>query len=86
MTRQIKLLIFFLNQSIVDIKIIFKKLICLQLCSFIVLYMSYIYSIVYVVLYLNEGGSYTDSPDWMKNKKATLMLSIKNIINSLNTL
>ena len=63
-----------------------NELVCLQLCSFIVLYMSYIYSIVYVVLYLNEGGSYTDSPDWMKNKKATLMLSIKNIINSLNTL
>ena len=34
----------------------------------------------------NCGGSYVDSPTWIKNKKATINLSIKKIINAFNTL
>ena len=34
----------------------------------------------------NCGGSYVDSPNWIKNKKATINLSIKKIINAFKTL
>ena len=34
----------------------------------------------------NCGGSYVDSPNWIKNKKATINLSIKKITNAFNTL
>ena len=30
----------------------------------------------------NRGGSYIDSPDWIKNKKATINLINKKIINA----
>ena len=35
---------------------------------------------------LNCGGSYVDSPDCIKNKKGTIIASIKKITNVLNTL
>ena len=31
-------------------------------------------------------GSYTDSPDWIKNKKATINHIIKRILHAFNTL
>ena len=34
----------------------------------------------------NLGGSYIDYPDWIKNKKATINLINKKIINVFNTL
>ena len=34
----------------------------------------------------NRSGSYIESLDWTKNKKATTRLSIKKIISSFNTL
>ena len=34
----------------------------------------------------NRGGSYIDSPDWIKNKKATINPSIEKITNVFNTL
>ena len=33
----------------------------------------------------NCVGSYVDSPDWIKNKKATINLINKKIINACNT-
>ena len=33
---------------------------------------------------LNPGGSYIDSPDWIKNKKATINPNNKKIINAFN--
>ena len=35
---------------------------------------------------LNCGGSYIDSPDWIKNKKTTINQINENIINAFNTL
>ena len=35
---------------------------CLRLCSFV----------INVKINLNRGGSYVDSPDWIKNEKATI--------------
>ena len=35
---------------------------------------------------LNRGGSYIDSPEWIKNKKATINPINKNILNVFNTL
>ena len=35
---------------------------------------------------LNRRGSYIDSPDWIKNKKATINPVIKKITNVFNTL
>ena len=35
---------------------------------------------------MNRGESYIDSPDWIKNKKATKNLINKKIINAFNTL
>ena len=35
---------------------------------------------------LNCGGSYIDSPDWIKNKKATINLIDKTITNAFNML
>ena len=35
---------------------------------------------------LNPRGSYIDSPDWIKNKKATINPVIKKITNVFNTL
>ena len=34
----------------------------------------------------NHGGSYIDSPDWIKNKKTTINQINENIINAFNTL
>ena len=34
----------------------------------------------------NQGGPYIDIPDWIKNKKATINLINKMIINASNTL
>ena len=34
----------------------------------------------------NHGGSYTDSPDWIKNKKAAINLINKEDNNVFNTL
>ena len=34
----------------------------------------------------NRGGSYMDSPDWIKNKKETINPINKKIINAFNTL
>ena len=34
----------------------------------------------------NRSRSYTDSPDWIKNKKATINPINKKVINSFNTL
>ena len=34
----------------------------------------------------NRGGSYTDSLDWIKNKKATINYINKKIMNAFNTL
>ena len=51
--------------------------ICLQLCSFIVLQKCHKTN-------PNPVGSHIDSPDWIKNKKATINLpSIKKITNML---
>ena len=34
-----------------------------------------------------RGGSYIDSPDWIKNKRATInLINKKKIINDFNTL
>ena len=35
---------------------------------------------------LNCGGSYIDSPDWIKNRKTTINQINENIINAFNTL
>ena len=35
---------------------------------------------------LNRGGSYIESPDWIKKQKATINPSIKKITNVPNTL
>ena len=35
---------------------------------------------------LNCGGSYTDSPDWIKSKKQQQIPSIKKVTNAFNTL
>ena len=35
---------------------------------------------------LNQGGLYVDSPDWIKNKKATINSINKKIIDAFNTL
>ena len=35
---------------------------------------------------LNHGGLYVDSPDWIKNKKATINSINKKIIDAFNTL
>ena len=35
---------------------------------------------------LNRGRSYIDSPDWIKNKKATINPIKKKIINAFNIL
>ena len=34
----------------------------------------------------NGGGLYTDSPDWIRNKKAKINLALKKIRNAFNTL
>ena len=34
----------------------------------------------------NRGGLYADSPDWIKNKKATINPTNKKIINAFNML
>ena len=34
----------------------------------------------------NQGGSYVDSSDWIKNKKATINHINKNIISTFNML
>ena len=34
----------------------------------------------------NRGGQYIDSPDWIKNKKATIDPTNKKMINPFNTL
>ena len=34
----------------------------------------------------NCGGSYIDPPDWVKNKKAAILPSMKKITNAFNTL
>ena len=34
----------------------------------------------------NRGGSYIDSPNWIKNKKATINLINKNTIHGFNAL
>ena len=34
----------------------------------------------------DRGGSYIDSPDWIKNKEAAINPVIRNIINAFNTL
>ena len=35
---------------------------------------------------LSRGGSYTDSPKWLKNKKATIILKIKKMADVFNML
>ena len=35
---------------------------------------------------LNRGGSYLHFPDWIKNKKAKIILSLKKITNVCNML
>ena len=52
----------------------------------------FIFDCVHVLYYKchkinpNCGGSYIDSPDWIKNKKAAITLINKKIINSFNSL
>ena len=51
-----------------------------------------LFSIMFVYCFINViknqscGGSYIDSPDWMKNKKATITLLIKEIRNAFHML
>ena len=41
----------------------------------------------YCIINVNRGGLYIDSPDWIKNKKATIHpINEKIIINVFNTL
>ena len=37
-------------------------------------------------IYLNSGGSYIDSPNWIKNKKATTNSIKKKMSSNFNTL
>ena len=49
----------------------------------------YVQSLYYKCYKINPncGGSYTDSPDWIKNKKTTIdLINKKKIINAFNTL
>ena len=52
----------------------------------------FLFDYVYVVyykcydIYPNCGGSYIDSLDWIKNKRATIKLINKKVINAFNTL
>ena len=54
-------------------------------CEFV---FAYVHLLYYKCHKLNptSGGSYTDSPDWIKNKKATVNLINKKIINAFYTL
>ena len=63
MTKLLKLLKNFLNHSLIDIKILFN----------------YVYLLYYKYHKVNVNcrGSYIDSPDWIKNKKAIINLNNK---------
>ena len=54
--------------------------------------MSFVFDYVHLLCYKchqinpNRGGSFINSPDWIKNKKPTMNLIIKKMTNVFNTL
>ena len=48
----------------------------------------YVHSLYYKChkINLNRGGSYIDSPNWVRNKRATVNVTITKIRNAFNML
>ena len=44
------------------------------------------YIVLYRIINSARGGSYIDSPDWIKTKKQQQIPSMKKITNAFNTL
>ena len=82
MIKQVKLQKNFFNHFIIDFKLGWKHQLVV---SYLIVFIYFIKNVIRFKCF-KCGGSFIDSPDWIKDKKAAMNPSIRKITSDFNTL